>query len=122
MGAKAGKTSTPLKPIREDTLDLDKSHTVLHVYKDLVAVHVSSSHSQVTIHSLAESSLESLTVRGVSNRVRLERNAVLVDILGTDNTVVLAKGVKVKRLQIQGKEMGPGKKDWEEDTETGEWR
>ena len=115
----AGKSMKQL-----ESLDIVRGNrAVVCISEEVGDISILGSYNRITIAPVPHCYLHSLTVEGVSNRVRLERNTYLVEILGTDNSVTVAKGVAVERMRIQGEEVRwtSGKKDREEQgTEDGE--
>lgn len=113
MGAKAGMTRNPDSTREVERVDIHRSSTVIVIREIAAEVAILGSHNSVTIATVPRGFLGTLTVEGVRNRVRLERNTHLVEVLGTDNSVTVAKGITVERLRIQGEEVRwtAGKKD-----------
>ncbi len=116
MGAKAGKSKQVQREREVERMDIRSNSAVLSIRDRVAEISILGSHNRITIHPVSCSFLHSLTVEGTSNSVRLERSTHLVDILGTDNSVTVAKGVAVERMRIQGDEVRwvAGKKDIEE--------
>lgn len=116
MGAKAGKPKQIQMEREVERMDIRSNSTVLSIHDRAAEISILGSHNRITIHPVSDSSLHSLTVEGSSNTVRLERSTHLVDILGADNSVTVAKGTAVERMRIQGEVVRwvAGKKDMEE--------